>query len=110
MRIVRLLTVPVAVALAVAGLAAPVLAHTKPGDTLVKRQIEVRRHHPDVPVPIVVRKTGEAVIDLTASAPGTDWAVAGAESAVVSISVDNRRCSARARSRPPRTAPRPLPR
>lgn len=90
MRVVRLLTVPVAVALAVAGLAAPALAHGKPGDTAHTKHFSVRRDHPDVRVPVVVRKSGEAVVDLNAVAPGTDWAVAGAESAVVSISVDNR--------------------
>ncbi|MGW2937485.1 hypothetical protein ACWDA7_37990 [Streptomyces sp. NPDC001156] len=52
------------------------------------RHIQVRRDHPDVRVPVVVARSGEAVIDLNAGAPGTDWAVAGAESAVVSISVD----------------------
>ncbi|WP_326819792.1 hypothetical protein [Streptosporangium sp. NBC_01756] len=90
MRVVRLSTVPVAVALAVAGLAAPALAHGKPSDTAHTKHFSVRRDHPDVRVPVVVRKSGEAVVDLNAVAPGTDWAVAGAESAVVSISVDNR--------------------
>lgn len=50
----------------------------------------VSRHHPDVRVPVVVRRSGEAVVDLRVAAPGTDWAVKGAESAVVSVSVDGR--------------------
>jgi hypothetical protein len=74
----------------VAALVAPAMAADKPDDTTHARHVEVRRDRPDVRVPIVVRKTGEAVVDLTAAAPGTDWAVAGSESAVVSISVDDR--------------------
>ena len=50
----------------------------------------VDRRHPDARMPILVRRPGEAVVDLRASAPGTDWAVAGAESAVVSIFLDGR--------------------
>jgi hypothetical protein len=34
---------------------------------------------------------GEALLDLTAAAPGTDWGTAGAESAVLSVSLDGRR-------------------
>ncbi|HEY8454833.1 MAG TPA: hypothetical protein VIL34_04520 [Actinopolymorphaceae bacterium] len=50
----------------------------------------VRRNHPDVRVPVRSDTTGEAVLDLQVSAPGTDWAVSGRESAVVSIYVDDR--------------------
>ncbi|GAA4229258.1 hypothetical protein FHR32_002055 [Streptosporangium album] len=90
MRVVHLLTASAAAVLAVAGMTAPATAQTEPGDTARTRHIEVRRDHPDVRVPVVVRKSGEAIIDLNTAAPGTDWAVAGAESAVVSVSVDNR--------------------
>ncbi|XVQ89525.1 hypothetical protein ACQP2K_19545 [Microbispora siamensis] len=37
-----------------------------------------------------MQRTGEALVDLDAAAPGTDWAVRGAESAVVSIFVGGR--------------------
>jgi hypothetical protein len=59
--------------MAVAGLAAPAMAHAKSSDTTQMRHFEVRRDHPDVRVPIVVRASGEALIDLNAAAPGTDW-------------------------------------
>jgi len=36
----------------------------------------------------VARKGGEALLDLTASAPGTDWAKKGSESAVVTVKLD----------------------
>ncbi|ETK36849.1 hypothetical protein MPTA5024_06560 [Microbispora sp. ATCC PTA-5024] len=54
------------------------------------RDIQVRRGHPDVRVPVVVKGGGEALVDLDAAAPGTDWAAKGGESAVVSIYVDER--------------------
>ena len=38
----------------------------------------------------VTQAAGEARLALTAAAPGTDWGVAGRESAVVSVSVDGR--------------------
>ena len=47
-------------------------------------------HHADVRVPFVAGRPGEALVDLRAAAPATDWATPGAESAVVSISVDGR--------------------
>lgn len=50
----------------------------------------VRRNRPDARVPVRSDTTGEAVLSLRASAPGTDWAVEGRESAVVSIYVDDR--------------------
>ncbi|HUR04644.1 MAG TPA: hypothetical protein VM347_19020 [Nonomuraea sp.] len=90
MRVVPLLTATVAILTGLACLTTPATAQAKPADTNHTRPIEVRRDHPDPRVPIVVRKSGEALIDLNASAPGTDWASAGAESAVVSISVDHR--------------------
>nr|WTB35031.1 hypothetical protein OG781_41205 [Streptomyces sp. NBC_00830] len=90
MRVAQLIIAPVAAVLAMAGLAAPATADTPPGKGSSSRHIEVRRDHPDVRVPVVTSKAGEAVIDLNVAAPGTDWAVAGAESAVVSISVDDR--------------------
>ncbi|MFF1836503.1 hypothetical protein ACFVXE_20185 [Streptomyces sp. NPDC058231] len=71
-------------------MSAPALAQARPHETTHTRHFEVRRHHPDVRVPVVVRRSGEALIDLNAAAPGTDWAVKGAESAVVSVSVDDR--------------------
>ncbi|MGI5509061.1 hypothetical protein [Streptomyces sp. CA-106131] len=88
MRVVQLITAPVVAFMAVAGLSAPATADTLPSKSSHSRHIQVRRDHPDVRVPVVVSRSGEAVIDLNAEAPGTDWAVAGAESAVVSISVD----------------------
>jgi hypothetical protein len=53
-------------------------------------RITVSAHRPDARVPFLVRRAGEALVDLRAAAPGTDWATPGAESAVVSISVDGR--------------------
>jgi hypothetical protein len=61
-----------------------------PGTARRARQLVVRRHHPDVRVPVMVARTDEAVLDLRVAAPGTDWAVSGAKSAVVSVSVDDR--------------------
>ncbi|MEV4115686.1 hypothetical protein [Nonomuraea sp. NPDC049695] len=85
------MTASVAVAATVAALAAPAMARTADQDPAVQgRQIKIGRDHPDVRVPFVVKRSGEALVDLTAAAPGTDWAVKGAESAVVSIFVDNR--------------------
>jgi hypothetical protein len=89
MRVVRVLTVPVMAVLAVADLAAPDTAQAKPDDNHTWH-LSVLRDHPDVRVPVVVRRSGEALIDLNAAAPGTDWAVAGTESARVSVSVDGR--------------------
>jgi hypothetical protein len=74
-------TLAVAIAAGGLALATPAAANA---------HLTVRRHHPDVRVPVVVRHTGEAVVDLRVSAPGTDWAQAGDESAVVSLSVDGR--------------------
>src|SRR5437773_7602052 len=52
--------------------------------------LAVSRQRPDARVAVVVRHAGEALVDLRAAAPGTDWARPGAESVVVSISVDGR--------------------
>ncbi len=53
----------------------------------------LRRDGHDLRIPFVAGTTGEALLDLRASADGTDWAVEGAESAVVSVSVDGRYAS-----------------
>jgi hypothetical protein len=50
----------------------------------------VLRDHLDVRVPVVIEGSGEALVDLNAAPLGMDWAVAGTESAVVSVSVDGR--------------------
>jgi hypothetical protein len=89
MRLVHLLVTPIAAAIAVASVAVPAQAQPGPDNT-GKTHAVVRRDHPDVRVPVVVRTAGEAVVDLDVSAPGTDWSTTGAESAVVSISVDGR--------------------
>ena len=88
MRIVHLLAAPAVVATAIAGLAVPAQVQAAPDATTGISHADVRRDHPDVRVPLVVRGGGEAVVDVDVSAPDTDWSTAGAESAVVSISVD----------------------
>jgi hypothetical protein len=91
MRAVGLLTLPVAVALAAGGVTGqPAAAQASPDGAASARPVVVSRHHADARVPFVVRTPGEALVDLRAVAPGTDWAAPGAESAVVSISVDGR--------------------
>ncbi|MFC5833789.1 hypothetical protein [Nonomuraea insulae] len=94
MRVVPFLTTTTAVVATVtatvAALAVPAVAVADQAQAVHGRQIQVRRDHPDVRVPFVVKRSGEALIDLDAAAPGTDWAVKGGESAVVSIYVDNR--------------------
>lgn len=79
----RFLAVLVALALAVVGLGTAANASSDRHDQVVRR-------HKAVTLPVVVWRTGEAVLDLTAAAPGTDWAVKGRESAVLSVSVDGR--------------------
>jgi hypothetical protein len=84
----RLALAAAAVTLATAGTAVaagPAAAHGG-----AAAQLTVRRHHPDVWVPVLARTSGEALLDLRVAAPGTDWAVPGAQSAVLSISVDGR--------------------
>ena len=92
MRFSYLLTTSVAAVTAVAGLIvpAPANAHPAPDVAITISRAEVRRHHPDVLVPVFTRRSGEVVLDTDVVAPDTDWAVPGAESAVVSISVDGR--------------------
>jgi hypothetical protein len=67
----------------VVGFGGPAAAHST-------GRLTLGAHRPDVRVPFLVRRAGEALVDLRAAAPGTDWATVGAESAVVSISVDGR--------------------
>jgi hypothetical protein len=69
---------------AVAAAAAPATAAAGSGSAT----IVVKRGGPARTVPFTVRQPGEARIKFTAAAPGVSWARAGAESAVVSISVD----------------------
>jgi hypothetical protein len=90
MRFVHLLATPIAAATALAGLAVPAQAKSAPDITTGISHAAVRRGHPDVRVPVIVQTSGEAVVDLDVAAPGTDWSTAGAESAVVSISLDDR--------------------
>lgn len=71
------------VAAVLAGAAGAVPAEAG-GDLVVKRDGR------DVIVPVHTRTAGEALLDLEVAAPGTDWAVAGRESAVVSVFVDDR--------------------
>jgi hypothetical protein len=52
--------------------------------------LTVSRHRPDARVTVVVKHAGEALVDMRAAAPGTDWATPAAESVVVSISVDGK--------------------
>jgi hypothetical protein len=78
MRVTRLVALLVATTLALAGFAATANASS----------VQVVTRHKAVTLPVVVWKAGEAVLDLTAAAPDTDWAVAGRESAVLSVSVD----------------------
>jgi len=89
MRLAHLLSVTATV-VAVAAVATPAGSAADPGDAAAARGVTVSRGHPDVRVPVVVARSGEAVLDVDASAAGTDWAVAGAESAVVSVSVDGK--------------------
>ncbi|OIV37118.1 hypothetical protein BIV57_12345 [Mangrovactinospora gilvigrisea] len=52
--------------------------------------VTVARGGPARTVPFRADRTGEALLTLTAAAPGTDWGTKGAESAVVSIYLDGR--------------------
>ncbi|MFB4308109.1 hypothetical protein [Actinomadura sp. GTD37] len=54
------------------------------------RTITVQRGGPARSLSFTARHAGEAVISFAASAPGVSWAREGAESAVVSITVDGR--------------------
>jgi hypothetical protein len=90
MRLVHLFTLPVALAIGAATLAATAVAASPadPANPAGAHDLVVRRDRPDLWVPVVMRSAGEAVIDADVAAPGTDWALVGAESAVVSVSVD----------------------
>ncbi len=50
----------------------------------------VHRDGRSVRMPVRAATSGEALLDLTVAAPGTDWAVDGKESAVLSVYVDRR--------------------
>lgn len=63
--------------------------HAHPGHHQ-PRALVVDRDGRDVVVRTSVRGSGEGLLDLTAAAPQADWAAAGRESAVVSVSVDGR--------------------
>ena len=90
MRLALLLAMPAAVSAGVVNLAAPATASPDATETAVARHLVVSRDRPDLRLPVFVRRSGEAVLALDAAAPGTNWAAPGAESAVVSISVDDR--------------------
>ncbi|GAA1790757.1 hypothetical protein HC028_00555 [Planosporangium flavigriseum] len=95
MRVVHLLTGPLALGTALAtattaGMAMVADPAAASAGTGPVRNLVIRPHHPDVSVPVTVRRSGEAIVDLRVAAPGTDWALPGAESAVVSVSVDGR--------------------
>ncbi|GAA5019074.1 hypothetical protein [Actinopolymorpha pittospori] len=73
------------VATAVPAAAEPVQAKARPSAPIV-----VERDRPTQRLHVRADSTGEALLDLTVAAPGTDWAVEGKESAVVSVYVDRR--------------------
>jgi hypothetical protein len=50
--------------------------------------LSVARGGPDATTTLNLASAGEVIVDLTVSAPGVSWATTGAESAVVSLSVD----------------------
>jgi hypothetical protein len=79
-----------ALAVAVVLIGGAVVAPAGPAAAHPAGRFAVSGHRPDVRVPFVVRRAGETLVDLRAAAPSTDWATRGAESAVVSISVDGR--------------------
>jgi hypothetical protein len=70
--------------LVTAGLLAPVRA----GAAVAPSDVVVGRGGPPVLVTLTASAAGEAVLDLTAAAPGASWAEAGREAAVVSVDVD----------------------
>jgi hypothetical protein len=53
-------------------------------------RVVVTRGRPAVSVTVTASGGGEALLTLTAAAPGISWAVAGRESAVLSVDVDGR--------------------
>jgi hypothetical protein len=70
--------------------AAPPLVDTADGTAATADRSYVVKRGRAVVVPFVVRRSGETLLDLSAAAPGTDWAVGGRESAVLSLYVDTR--------------------
>jgi hypothetical protein len=80
-----LVVVVVAVAIVVTILTAslPAVAHSPDA-----RRVAVRRAGRDAVVRFRTAPAGEAIVDITASAPGISWEIGGAESAVLRLSVD----------------------
>jgi hypothetical protein len=70
--------------------AAPAEAAPAEASTAAARTINVHRGGPARSFTFTAGRAGEALIGFTASAPGASWAKKGAESAVVSITVDGR--------------------
>ncbi len=75
---------------AAAGLVAvPAVAATTGAATAATTATAVGRGH-DMAITFRTHRAGEALADVTAAAPGVSWAVAGHESAVLSLYVDGR--------------------
>jgi hypothetical protein len=73
-------------------LALPAAAHAAPtaGTGTGGHTVTLRRGGHDGTVPFRTRRSGEAVVSLSSSAPGVSWQTKGSESAVVSAYVDGR--------------------
>lgn len=69
---------------------APLVLTVAPASAGTPGVITVQRGGPAQSLSFTARRDGEAVISFAASAPGVSWVRKGAESAVVSISVDGR--------------------
>ncbi|NVI92608.1 hypothetical protein [Actinomadura sp. BRA 177] len=69
---------------------APLSVAVSPAHAAAAGAITVQRGGPARSLPFTADRAGEAVISFAASAPGVSWVRRGAESAVVSISVDGR--------------------
>jgi hypothetical protein len=85
-----------AVVLVAAGLLSPTSAGAElapPPNAVAPSDVVVARGRPPVPVALLVSTAGEAVLAVTAAAPGASWGEAGRESAVVSVEVDGRYAS-----------------
>jgi hypothetical protein len=61
-----------------------------PAGAATAGKVTVRRDGPVRVVPFTVRDGGEALVSLTAAAPGVSWGRKGAESAVVAVDVDGK--------------------
>ncbi|MFC0042407.1 hypothetical protein [Actinomadura rayongensis] len=61
-----------------------------PANAATAGKVTVRRDGPVRVVPFTVRDGGEALVSLTAAAPGVSWGRKGAESAVVAVDVDGK--------------------